>query len=156
MAGLFTDTLQVTTLGASDRTNVVAAEARATVDARLLPGTDAGRWLAELRALVGSEIEVEVLLDSPPSPPSPASGEVWRTLERVLGGEAPVVPAMIPGITDARFFRERGIVAYGFSPFEIEGLLMRRVHGPDEEIPLAAFDGGVRRMQRLVRALVSP
>jgi hypothetical protein len=33
---------------------------------------------------------------------------------------------------------------------------MRRVHGPDEEIPLVAFDAGVARMKRLVRALVAP
>jgi acetylornithine deacetylase/succinyl-diaminopimelate desuccinylase-like protein len=95
-----------------------------------------------------------VLLSSPSSPPSPAEGEVWRALESVLGREAPLVPAMIPGITDARFLRERGIAAYGLSPFGIEGLLMRRVHGPDEEIPLAAFGAGVARMKRLV--LVAP
>jgi acetylornithine deacetylase/succinyl-diaminopimelate desuccinylase-like protein len=156
MAGLLVDTLQVTTLAASERTNVVAAEARARVDARLLPSTETADFLAGIERTVGADVEVEVLLSSPPSAPSPASGAVWERLGAALGGEAPLVPAMIPGITDARFFRERGIAAYGFSPFEIEGLLMRRVHGPDEEIPLTAFDGGVARMKRIVRALVAP
>jgi acetylornithine deacetylase/succinyl-diaminopimelate desuccinylase-like protein len=156
MSGLLLDTLQVTTLEAGEQTNVVAAEARARIDARLLPETDSDLYLAEVKRVLGDRIEVQVLLSSPLSSPSPAEGEIWSALESVLGSEAPLVPAMIPGITDSRFLRERGVPAYGFSPFEIEGLLMRRVHGPDEEIPLAAFDGGVARMKRLVRALVAP
>jgi acetylornithine deacetylase/succinyl-diaminopimelate desuccinylase-like protein len=156
MSGLLLDTLQVTTLAASERTNVVAAEARARLDVRLLPETDADAYLVELKRALGDELEVEVLLSSPPAPPSPGEGAVWRALEAVLGAEAPLVPAMIPGITDARYFRERGIPAYGVSPFEIEGLLLRRVHGPDEAIPLAVFDRGVARTVRLVRALVAP
>lgn len=156
MSGLLLDTVQVTQLGASGRTNVVAAEARASVDVRLLPDSDAEAFLRDLRSALGAEIEVEVLLSSPPSAPSPSAGRLWDELRGALEREAPLVPAMIPGITDARFLRERGIPAYGFSPFEIEGLLLRRVHGPDEEISLAVFDAGVARMQRLVRALVAP
>jgi len=62
---------------------------------------------------------------------------------------------MIPGITDARYLRARGIAAYGFSPFELEVTELRRVHAPDEQIPLAAFDRGVERMRRVVRALLA-
>jgi len=68
----------------------------------------------------------------------------------------PVVPVFIGGITDGRYFRQRGIAAYGISPFEIENLLLRGVHGPDERMPLAVFDAGVARSIDLVRRLVAP
>ena len=42
-------------------------------------------------------------------------------LEKTLGPEAPLVPSFITGTTDSRYFRERGIPAYGFSPFVLAG-----------------------------------
>jgi acetylornithine deacetylase/succinyl-diaminopimelate desuccinylase-like protein len=154
--GLLQDTAQVTTLAAGERPNVVAGEARARLDLRLLPETDAEAYLAALAATLGDRIAVEVTLATPPSPPSPVGTPVWRALERALADRAPVLPALIPGITDSRFLRQRGVPAYGFSPFELEAIEMRRVHGPDERIPLDRFDAGVARMRRVVRALVSP
>ncbi len=156
MAGLFLDTLQVTRLEASDRINVVAGEARATIDARLLPDTDETAYLAALRQRLGPDLEVSVRLSSPPSEPSPASGEIWNELAAALSDGAPVVPVFIAGITDSRYFRERDIPAYGISPFELENPLVRTVHGPDERIPLDVFDAGVARMIGIARALVAP
>lgn len=157
MAGLFLDTLQITQLEAADRINVVAGEAKATIDARLLPDTDPEAWLAALRERLGPEVDVRVLLDAPASPPSPASGEVWDAIVAALGrGREPVVPVFIGGISDSRWFRERGIPAYGLLPFPIEGMLMRTVHGPDERMPLDAFAAGIERTKELVRLLVAP
>lgn len=153
--GLLRDTVQVTTLAAGERPNVVAAQAQARLDLRLLPETDAEAFLAALRATVGERIAVEIALATPPSPPSPVGTAVWRALERALADRAPVLPALIPGITDSRFLRQRGIPAYGFSPFELEALEMLRVHGPDERIPLDRFDAGVARMRRVVRELLT-
>lgn len=153
---LFLDTLQVTMLEASDRPNVVAAHARARIDIRLLPSTDPDQFLSEIRALLGPEIEVRVLLDAPPTAPSPSDGPLWRELSGALAGDSPVVPLFISGITDSRYFRARGIPAYGLSPFELEGEYTKRVHGPDERIPLAAFARGVETMKRVVRELVAP
>ena len=152
---LFLDTVQVTMLEASDRVNVVAGTARARLDLRLLPSTDGAAFLAEIRALLGDELEVTVLLDSPPAEPSPAEGPLWDDLATALGGGAPVLPVFIAGVTDSRYFRARGIPAYGVSPFEIEGTLLRTVHGPDESIPLAVFERGVDRMVEIVRSLVA-
>jgi len=154
MAGLFLDTLQITQLSASDRINVVAAEARASIDARILPDTDVDAFLAGLRERLGEELEVSVRLTAAESPPSPSDSSIWRELASGFDSTAPVVPVFISGITDARYFRERGIPAYGLSPFELELDLVRTVHGPDERLPLAALDAGVARMTRIVRTLV--
>jgi acetylornithine deacetylase/succinyl-diaminopimelate desuccinylase-like protein len=153
MANLFLDSVQVTVLEAGAQINVIPDRARARIDIRLLPDTDAAAFLARVREALGPEIEARVLVESPPSAPSPRTNAVYRELADALDGEAPVVPVMIAGFTDSRYFRERGIPAYGFSPFTLEGDALRGIHGPDESIPLAEFDRGVERMKRLLRAL---
>jgi len=153
---LFLDTVQVTMLQASERPNVIAPRARARIDIRLLPSTDPGAFLEELRETLGPEVEVRVLLDAPPTEPSPASGPLFAELATALAGGGPVVPLFISGITDSRYFRARGIPAYGVSPFELEGEFTKTVHGPDERIALAAFREGVETMKRVVRMLVAP
>lgn len=152
VANLFLDTVQVTVLTASDRINVVPDEASALVDVRMLPETDGDELLARIRAALGDRVRSEVLLTSPPAPSSPTDSEIFAAIRAVLEAEAPVIPAFIPGFTDSRYFRVRGIPAYGLSPFALEGEQLRGIHGPDEHIPVAEFERGVERMRRLVRA----
>jgi acetylornithine deacetylase/succinyl-diaminopimelate desuccinylase-like protein len=73
-----------------------------------------------------------------------------------LGRQAPVVPAMIPGFTDSRYFREKGIAAYGLSPFVLDGNDQRGIHATDERIPLAELDRGVERTRELLSFYTSP
>lgn len=152
LSSLFLDSVQVTMLEGSERINVLAGEARARVDIRLLPDTDAEAFLARVREALGGDVRVEVLLRGPRTEPSPTTHPVYRLLEEELGREGPVVPAFIGGFTDSRYFRRRGIAAYGISPFLLEAEDLRGIHGTDERIPLAELDRGVERMRRLVRA----
>ncbi len=156
MANLFLDTVQVTVLEGGQRINVVPAVAKARLDIRLLPDTDSGTFLRDVRSALGKKIDVKILVTSPPAPPSPAEGRFWRAVESVLAQEAPVVPAMVPGFTDSRFFRERRIPAYGLSPFSLAPADLNGIHNPNERIPLAEFDRGVERMRRIVAAYVAP
>jgi len=148
MANLFLDTVQVTVLQAGERINVIPATARALLDVRLLPDTDGAAFQAGIEKALGQGIATRLLLTSPPAAPSPAAGRLYGALAKALGAEAPVVPAMVPGFTDSRFFRERRIPAYGVSPFAVEGADSAGIHGADEHIPLAAFDRGVDRLRR--------
>jgi acetylornithine deacetylase/succinyl-diaminopimelate desuccinylase-like protein len=152
VANLFLDTIQVTVLDAGDRINVIPEEASALLDVRMLPDTDTEELLSRIDAALGEGVGREVLLTSPPVAASPTDGDAFRAIRTALGGEAPVVPAFIAGFTDSRYFRQRGIAAYGLSPFALEGEVLRGIHGVDEHIPLAEFERGVERMRRLVRA----
>lgn len=156
LANLFIDTVQVTVLRGGDRINVIPERAWARLDVRLLPDTSSAAFLDEVKRRLGPDFTVKVLVTSPPAAPSPASGRIYGALEKVLGGEAPVVPAFIPGFTDSRFFRERGIPAYGVSPFKLGPSDSRGIHGPDERIPLAEIDRGVERMRRILSAYATP
>jgi acetylornithine deacetylase/succinyl-diaminopimelate desuccinylase-like protein len=150
MANLFIDTVQVTVLRGGERINVIPERASAQLDIRLLPDTDSAAFLAEVKRLLGPGFTVKVLVTAPPAAPSPASGRFWEALKGALGREGPVVPTFIPGFTDSRFFRERGIPAYGVSPFKLAPEDSRGIHGPDERIPVAELDRGVERMRRML------
>lgn len=152
LANLFLDTFQVTVLEAGEKINVIPGRAAAEIDVRLLPETDADEYLARVKEALGDRLSVEVLLASPPVPASPTDHPIYRTVAGVLDDTAPPVPAFIPGFTDSRWFRERGVAAYGVSPFFIEPQDFLGIHGPDEAIPLAELDRGVERMRRIVRA----
>ena len=153
LANLFLDTAQVTVISAGDRINVTPDQASAQIDVRMLPETDNEELLAHLRDALGPQMRCAVVLTSPPCSSSPADGEPFATFRAVLGTEAPVVPAFIASFTDSRYFRERGIPAYGLSPFALEGEVLRGIHGPNEHLPLVEFERGVERMRRLVDEL---
>lgn len=148
----FLDTLQVTEIQNGRGPNVVAAEATASVDIRLLPDTDAEALLAEIRELLGPELEVEVVLTAPEAPASPVDHPVYRALEGALGVRAPVVPLFISGTTDSRYFRRRGIAAYGFAPFSLNAPDLRGIHADDERIPVEALLRGIETVRRVLLA----
>ncbi len=147
----FLDTVQVTELDNGRGSNVVSPRASASVDIRLLPDTDGDAFLAEVRELLGDKLEVEVVLDAPETPASPRDHPLYRALEEILEVRAPVVPTFIPGTTDSRYFRQRGIPAYGFSPFAINVQDRKGVHAEDESVPVDAFLRGVETMRRILR-----
>lgn len=149
---LFLDTVQVTVIEGGESINVVAEEASALLDVRLLPDTDAEAFLQRVREALGEQVEVEVLLEEPPAPPSPTDHPVYRAVAEVLEEWAPVVPSMLAGFSDSRFFRARGIPAYGVSPFALTGAEAGGVHGTDEGIDLLELERGAERMARIVAA----
>ncbi len=156
MANLFLDTVQVTVLRGGERINVVPERATALVDIRLLPDTDTQAFLAGIKEALGKGFEVKVLVTSPPVPPSPVTGRLYGAFQQVLTADAPVVPTFVPGFTDSRYFRERGIPAYGVAPFAVGGDDLKGIHGPDERIPLDELDRGVERLRRIVAAWAGP
>ncbi len=150
----FLDTIQVTELDNGHGSNVVSPRAVASVDIRLLPDTDGEAFLAEVRELLGSELEVTVVLDAPETPASPRDHTLYRALEEILAVRGHVVPTFISGTTDSRFFRQRGIPAYGFSPFAINVQDSRGIHAANESVPIDAFLRGVETMRRILRIYV--
>jgi acetylornithine deacetylase/succinyl-diaminopimelate desuccinylase-like protein len=94
-----------------------------------------------------------VLLESEPVPESPADTDLYRVLSDAFRKAEPgsvVAPVVSPGTSDSRYFRARGIVAYGIAPFKVNYYDADTVHGGDERIRARFFSEGVRLMRRIV------
>lgn len=154
MPSYFLDSIQINGLESGERLNAAPEQASALIDIRLLPDSDEEEFLHEIRELVGAEVELEVLLSAPRSPASPTDTPFFQCLEEVLGRRAPVAPTFIPGITDARYFRQRDIPAYGFSPFMLDSASLRGIHGPNERIPVEVFEAGVAELESVISGCV--
>lgn len=149
---LFLDTVQITEIDNGRGPNVIAPTASASIDIRLLPDTDSEAFLQRIVQALGDRLEVEVVLSSPPAPASPVDHRLFRALEKALGVRAPVVPIFVAGITDSRYFRERGIPAYGISPFSLNAPEMRGIHAIDELISAEEFLRGIETLRRVILA----
>lgn len=151
---VLSDTMVVTRLEAGSSTNSVPSSATGEIDMRLIPGSDPEPKLDEIRALLPAGIEVEVLLSGPTAPASPIDNDLYRILsEEMLASEPGSIsgPLVTGGTTDSRFFRRRGVVAYGVSPFKINYYDAAGVHGANERIRSAFFNEGVDLMRNVVR-----
>lgn len=148
-----TNTISITGLSGSTKVNIIPPEARAQIDCRLLPGWTAERWVEQIRQIISDpSIQIRVILNFPPaasSTDSPLYAAIEKTVHALDPG-AGVVQSVDAGFTDSHFFRDAGIVSYGFSPFAISLSDEQRVHGNNERIPENAFTGGVKLYWELV------
>lgn len=154
---LVTNTVSITGLEGTNKINIIPPVATALVDCRLLPGWTIERWVAEIkRVLADDSIKIEVVLNFPPTV-SPAESPLYRTIEEAVKGLHPgasVAQTVTAGFTDSHFFRERGIVSYGFAPFAITEADSGTAHGNDERMKVSSFTAGVKLMWEVVYRFV--
>ena len=151
---LVRNTLVITMLSGSAKINMIPSSAYAEVDCRLLPGEDPQRVESSIRKALGDDdIKTEVVLNFP-AVSSPRKSLMMDAISHVAQADddTPVVPTMIPGFTDSHYFRQKGLIAYGFIPIEIPSAAERGVHGIDERIPVKELGAGIRRMVQLLES----
>lgn len=124
------------------KTNVIADKVDVEVDIRTVPGTtrtDVQAMLAEALGELAPHVEISELQHSAATI-SPTGNALWDAVARrtqIAYPGASIVPGLVVGGTDARFYRERGRVAYGaglFSPGMDFATFGSRFHGHDERI----------------------
>jgi len=144
--------------------NVIPDNATIDIDVRTLPGDDGEPVLRMLADAIGdlwADCEV-VFQKSNPATSSPVDTPLWDTLARVTGTLVPgatTVPMILMGATDARFFRRKGVVAYGYGllsekiPFdEFSGMF----HGNDERVDQESLRLSAELFERVAREFVGP
>lgn len=152
---LLRNTVSITGLVGSDKTNVIPPAASASLDVRLLPDQDPKAFLAELVRVVG-DTGVTIAPQGPTWPAS-ASGtdtELFRAIAAAARTRTPnalVTTPPLTGFTDSHYFRRLGIVAYGLSPFPLTLAESRGVHGNDERVSLDALMFGVHFLYDIVQ-----
>jgi acetylornithine deacetylase/succinyl-diaminopimelate desuccinylase-like protein len=134
-------TFAPTVIHGGTKTNVIPDQVEIQVDIRTLPGETEDDVHHHLREALGDlYVTVDIEGNDDPSTASPIDTPLWDTLSRVSGrlvGGSALVPFVMVGGTDNRFFRRAGSVGYGF------GLFSQRLtfedyatmfHGNDERI----------------------
>lgn len=143
-------------LAGNPRYNALPQTARAHVNCRILPWRTPDETQRELTRVVADERvvitpgKIDVI-----APPSPLDDEVMGAIEeitRAMWPGVPVVPLMSTGATDSRFFRMRGVPAYGVSGLfsDMDDI---RAHGRDERLLVDSFHDGLTFLDQLVRRL---
>jgi len=140
-----------TVVQGSNKANVIPQTATAQIDCRILPGQTPDTLLDELRALLGlngqANGKIELHLDrSALATESPPDTLLARALEKAVARHDPgacIVPFLVPGSTDGRFLRPKGVVCYGFCP-TLHGTPDRTIHGINERVSLKTMEFGAK------------
>lgn len=143
------NTISLTVLQGSNKTNVIPVEASAELDIRLLPDQDPAAFLAELEKIVNdTSVHFSGIFDPKPPLDNPIDTQLFHAIEKAARERDPgaiVTTSMLTGATDRPPYRALGIITYGFDPFRTDLLdAQKGVHGVDERISVANVGFGVK------------
>lgn len=150
------NTISLTGLAGSNKTNVIPPEATAEIDVRLLPDQNPADVLAELkRVATDTAVHFQALLEPKAPLESPTNSDFVRAVERAAHDRDPsafVTTPMLTGATDRPSYQKVGIKTYGLDPFKVEKSdAQRGVHGNNERLSLENVGFGVRYMYDILR-----
>jgi acetylornithine deacetylase/succinyl-diaminopimelate desuccinylase-like protein len=155
-------TFAPTVISGGTKTNVIPDKIEIEVDIRTLPGqrgADIDKMLADALGDLAAHVHITPF-DENESTASPTDTPMWESMDRVsqrLVEGSGLVPFLTVGATDARFFRRKGSVAYGY------GLFSRRLgfddyasmfHGNDERVDIDSLVLSTKLWDGLARDLV--
>jgi carboxypeptidase PM20D1 len=131
-------TTAATIIDGGVKNNVIPTVAEATINFRILPGETIASVKEHVINTVSDKIRVEpVGFLTNPSPVSRIDSEAYKSLEKTIRSvfpESVVVPGLVGGGTDARYFYEVSDDVYRFYPIRLAPDSMSRFHGIDEKI----------------------
>ena len=152
LSAVLRNTASPTVVHAGAKVNVIPGRAEAELDGRIAVGSSEAELLAELRALAGPDIELELLGPSRPPTVTPPGDPLFDLLAGVVADHHPgavAVPTVTPGFTDAKFWSQLGTACYGFAPIRLEPSdpdFAAMFHGDDERVPVAGLQAGLRML----------
>jgi acetylornithine deacetylase/succinyl-diaminopimelate desuccinylase-like protein len=148
------NTANPTRLAAGYKDNVIPGRASATFDCRTLPG-QREEFLAQVRAIVGPDLEIEHVQDLP-AVETRYEGPIVEAMSAALRAEDPgahPLPYMVSAGTDAKAWDRLGVRCFGFAPLRLPADLnfAELFHGIDERVPVEGLRFGVRVLDRFLR-----
>jgi acetylornithine deacetylase/succinyl-diaminopimelate desuccinylase-like protein len=152
------DTVVLTVLQGGSKANVIPSESSATFDCRLIPGTSKEEFLMEIKRRSGERIEIKALAESQSILPSPLDTDLYKAIQKSASQNdpgCPVVPLLLPGATDSRFLRDKGIIAYDFCPYRLTEKDLLRVHGNNERVALENLRFGTRMLVEIMKEIAT-
>jgi acetylornithine deacetylase/succinyl-diaminopimelate desuccinylase-like protein len=142
-------TITPTTIKGGVKVNVIPDHCELALDCRIVPGIgreDLERLILDLVDSDKIRLDFEVFSAASESP---IDTELFSTIEKVVAANCPdsaVSPFMLPGGTDSRFLRAKGIPAYGFFPGVLSREDIASIHGDNEKISIENLSNAMRIM----------
>ncbi len=148
------NTVNASVVRGGEKIDVIPGEITLKLDGRLLPGYTSDDMAAELRPIIGEDVELEVVRYDPPTP-EPDMG-LFDTLAGILreaDPEAIPIPLLLTATTDAKHFARLGIQTYGFLPMNLpeEFVFFQTIHAANERIPVEAVDFGANAVYQVLQ-----
>ncbi|MBO6795040.1 MAG: M20 family peptidase [Balneolaceae bacterium] len=120
------------------KNNVIPTVAEATINFRILPGESIETVREHIEQTISDKVRIETVgFLTNPSPVSSVDSKNYETLATTIRSTFPntiVVPGLISGGTDARYFYDISDDVYRFYPIRIDEESLTRFHGIDEKI----------------------
>jgi carboxypeptidase PM20D1 len=137
---------------------VLARQARAAVNLRILPGETVDSALARIRLVIDDPgVTVRTLTGVEPSPTSSVTSPAWellgRTIREVLGNDVIVAPYLLVAGTDSKHFVPIADDAYRFFALTVSPDDVARFHGVDERIAVEDYANVIAVYRRLLQNL---
>jgi acetylornithine deacetylase/succinyl-diaminopimelate desuccinylase-like protein len=148
---LVRDTVAATELTGSQAVNLIPTSAQAQLDVRLLPSENPQEVEKNIiKVLDDKNVKVETILNFP-SASSTRNSQLMNAIARLAqSDDARVVPTMGLSFTDAHYFREKGLICYGFIPLELDSAQEQTINGVDERVPVKELGAAIHRMVQLL------
>ena len=157
-ASMLRTSTAATIFNAGNKDNVLPPEAHAVVNFRIRPGETVESVRQQVvQTIADDQVQVSVLgFRSEPPPPSPTSGAAFEAIGRsareTVGDTEPMVlPFLLMGATDARYWSEHATNVYRFNPFPMEEDALKRAHGTNERVSKAGYLNGIRFYVQLIK-----
>jgi carboxypeptidase PM20D1 len=140
-----------TMLRAGVKDNVLAREAKATVNFRIRPGDSKAEVVARVKRTIADDgvvvSESKTSISSEPSPVTNLNSAGYRRVERTLRSVFPdtvVAPSLVLGATDGRHFTRLSDSVLRMAPMVVEQSDLDRLHGVNERVSVQGLGEMVR------------
>lgn len=156
---LLRTTCVATLLQGGHAENALPQSATATVNCRMMPGTEPAEVERTLHRIVADTgVHLAPVDTAKPSPPSPLPPALEQTMARVTASvwtTMPLIPSMETGATDGLYLRNAGMPVYGVSGLFVDpnNPADTRAHGLNERISVQAFYDQLEFTYQLLKAL---
>ena len=160
-AAMLHTTTSPTMLTAGVKDNVLPPEASAVVNFRIKPGETQETVIARVKQVIADTLVTVVPTDSArvdPSPVSDVNSPAFRLIESTVRGMVPgktvaVLPYLVTGGTDAKYWGDHSQNVYRFLAVPLENGDIARVHGVNERMSVKGYATAVTFFAQLLSHL---
>ena len=155
-AAMLKTTIAFTMQKGSDGYNVIPQEAYVTANLRYIPHEPTEVANEKIKNIAKKyNVDMEVLVDGHPSKALDLNGKPYRITVDTIGKVFPgigIMPYVVTGGTDSRFFDEVCDSCVRFSPINTDAKQMKSMHGIDENITVSVLPPAVDYFKEIIKA----